>query len=386
MLSKRIEYRTMSNTAKPISVVGISLRNLRRQRLRTVLTVGGVAMGVVAIVAFGGVVRGMWAASDKALHANEADISIFQAGIAIDLFSSVDEDAVRVAALADPDVEGVFGVLTHIMPVGNQRFMIVFGVDREELKRDDKLVRGRVVADSDEMTIGVRAEALLERSVGDTVDVAGRTFKIVGVFDSGVVFFDGAVVMRLDVLQSILSRPGQATNMQVRCRESVDPSTVADRLEKTIPGIVAICDVADYHRVDQGLEVLSSMVWIVSVLALVIGSIIVTNTMWMSVQERTREIGVLRAVGWSRSRVMGMVVAEAVAVGALAGVLGSVAGVGLAAGLTLMPRVAQVISPVYEADVFLAAFAVALLMSVFGAALPSWRAGQISPVEALRYE
>ena len=71
--------------------------------------------------------------------------------------------------------------------------------------------------------------------------------------------------------------------------------------------ITCIADASEYNKVDQGLEMARGTVWAISFIAIVIGSIIVTNTMWMSVLERTREIGVLRAVGWSRRRVVLMI-------------------------------------------------------------------------------
>jgi putative ABC transport system permease protein len=108
--------------------------------------------------------------------------------------------------------------------------------------------------------------------------------------------------------------------------------------------------------------------------------------MWMSVSQRTREIGVLRAVGWSRRSVMGMVFLEAAGIGLLACPLGGALGVGLALFTTIVPTVNQFVDPVFSAPTFLQAFAVAMLLSVIGAAMPSIRAANISPVEALRHE
>ena len=128
------------------------------------------------------------------------------------------------------------------------------------------------------------------------------------------------------------------------------------------------------------------MVRAVSLIALIIGSIVITNTMWMTVLERTREIGVLRAVGWSRRRIVFMIILEATGVGVFACAIGCVLGVGLAELTTVLPGSQQFVAPVYDAVPFLLALGVAVSLSVLGALLPAWRAARISPAEALRYE
>ena len=132
--------------------------------------------------------------------------------------------------------------------------------------------------------------------------------------------------------------------------------------------------VSEYSKVDQGLEMAKGMVWTVTFIAVVIGSIIVANTMWMSVLERTREIGVLRAVGWSRRRVVVMIVLEAVGLGLGACVLGSVLGVALAWSTRWLPVSSLFVDPVFDAATFVLALSVALLLGVLGALMPAWRA------------
>ncbi|MCK4342652.1 MAG: FtsX-like permease family protein, partial [Phycisphaerae bacterium] len=102
--------------------------------------------------------------------------------------------------------------------------------------------------------------------------------------------------------------------------------------------------------------------------------------------ERTREIGVLRAIGWARRRIVFMIVCEAAGVGLIACLVGCLLGAGLAKLATILPSAELFIEPVFDAPPFLLALAVAVLLSVLGALLPAWRAARISPAEALRYE
>jgi putative ABC transport system permease protein len=117
-----------------------------------------------------------------------------------------------------------------------------------------------------------------------------------------------------------------------------------------------------------------------------VGGIGVMNTMLMAVLERTREIGVLRALGWRRNSILSLILREAW----LLGMLGGVVGVGVAFGLnfllSLAPLVQDSLSPVWSADVFLRAAAVAITLGLIGGLYPAFRATLLQPVEALRYE
>jgi putative ABC transport system permease protein len=126
--------------------------------------------------------------------------------------------------------------------------------------------------------------------------------------------------------------------------------------------------------------------WIVSLLALIVGGIGVTNTMAMSVFERTREIGILRAVGWSGRRVGVMIVSEAVAICLLALAVGCALGVLAAALFVGRSGLSGLISPTYTATTFVWGLAFALAVGVIGALYPTWRAVRLAPIAALRHE
>lgn len=365
---------------------GITRNNLFRQPLRTTLTVLGVALGVVAIIAFGSIVQGVRDAIDSGLRLGGADLAVFQAGVSSDLFSALDEDATRTKLLADPDVVAVEAGLSHIMPVADQRFTIVFGVDTGGFTYRPEYVNGPPIRAADEASLGVLAAKALRKGIGDTLEIGGRTFRIVSTFNTGVVIYDAALTVRIDTLQEMLGREGQATAFFLDLRPEAKVDAVAERLEAAHPELVAISNAAEYRKVDIGLEVSQSAVWLITLLAVIIGSVIVLNTMWMSVLERTHEIGVLRAVGWSRRDVLGMVLRESLAIGLLALIAGAILGVAAAKLIAQAPIATQFVRPSFGALHFALAGASAVLLSVLGGFLPAWRATKVSPAEALRYE
>ena len=94
------------------------------------------------------------------------------------------------------------------------------------------MVRGRGARSDDEVIIGTIAERTLDKSVGDSLSLGGQHHSIVGVFHTGVVFFDGGIYLTLTRLQNLIRKPGQATSFQVRLRSGADPHTVAERIER----------------------------------------------------------------------------------------------------------------------------------------------------------
>lgn len=363
------------------------LRNLYRQPLRTILTALGVSVGVVAIVAFGTMVRGFWASTNAAIHFSAGDMMVFQAGVAADIFSTLNEEKTREALLADPDVVKATATLWHLMPAPKMHFSFIIGLHPSEMQTHaENMVRGRLPEDTYEVILGSIAARTLKKDLDDHVVFARHPFRVVGIFQTDVVYFNGAVVMPMRPLQELIHKEGQVTSFQVSVRPGADPEAVAERIERNNPNLFAIASAAQYKKVDQGLEIANNMVNVVSFLAIIIGSVIVTNTMWMSVHERTREIGVLRAVGWTRRRIVAMIVIEAAGVGFIACLGGCVLGSGLAELATRLPVASQFVDPVFDWQPYGVALAVAVLLSVLGSALPALRAARISPVEALRYE
>ena len=132
-------------------------------------------------------------------------------------------------------------------------------------------------------------------------------------------------------------------------------------------------------------DLLDQAVQVFSLLAVLVGGIGVMNTMLMSVFERTREIGVLRAIGWSKALVLRQILAEACLVSVVGGALGIVLGV---LGIELIGSLGQYswLGGEYGGLLFLQALLVGLGMGLVGAAYPTIRALRITPIEALRYE
>jgi len=156
-------------------------------------------------------------------------------------------------------------------------------------------------------------------------------------------------------------------------------------LEKRF-GITAIVEPGQAVKVDTSSRLILDVGWVISVLALIVGGIGVTNTMAMSVFERVREIGILRAVGWRSWRIAALIVSEAIGISLVALAFGLGLGVLAAHLFTAQTGLSTLVTPDFNAGVFAWGLAFALGVGIIGAAYPAWRALRLSPIEALRRE
>jgi putative ABC transport system permease protein len=138
-------------------------------------------------------------------------------------------------------------------------------------------------------------------------------------------------------------------------------------------------------RMNQGLDMMNTAVWAVSLVAILVGGIIVVITMLKAVSERTREIGVLRAIGWTRQRIIRMIIGESILLSLIAIVVGLIVGIGIVEILGSTGMIPGLM-PSFSVSLFVKGIGVALLLGIIGGIYPAYRASRLEPTEALRYD
>ena len=371
-----------------MSFIALILKNLLRQRARTALTVLGISIGITTVVALGVMVGGLKQTAAQILRAYDADFIVAQKGASDLSFSAVTEAEWQSVA-ARPDVERAIGALLHISRVGGNPYFVTVGIRPEDLATSPPALReGSLLSASatDEIMLGDRAASNLDAGIGDSVKIGTQAFRVVGIYHAGNVWEDAGANAPLATVQEIASKPGIVTAVYVRVRQGVDPREAADSIREDEPLLTTVSNVSEYSEVDQGIELMDALNLAISALAVGIGAIGVMNTMVMSVFERTREIGILRAVGWRGSRILRMIAGESLFLCMMATVAGSALGVLAVRGVMLIPVVQSLLEPQYTVAIFARALAVAVIVALAGAAYPALRALRLTPMEALRHE
>jgi ABC-type antimicrobial peptide transport system permease subunit len=363
---------------------GMTVRNLWRRRTRTVLTLLGIGVSIAAIVALGGIAQGMLGSFNVMMRDSQTDLFAAEADIDAD-FSAIDE---RVGAhiAARSDVDGVSGMFWTGASTDEMPMLIVYGYHpREFAIRRYRIIEGEPLAGRRQVIVGRMAAEKMGLEVGDTLRMLDSNFRVVGIYETGQAFEDAGVVIGLREAQTLTGKPHQVQFYLISLRDPGQAEVVRDKLAATFPEI----DFSLTSELDEAMSdfrVLQEMVDQISFLAVFIGTVGMLNTMLMSVLERTREIGVLRSLGWRRRRVLGMILKESLVLGVVGGVCGILLGLGLGGLIGSAGIWGGAIEPAYTPQLFVQAVVVAMVAGVVGGLYPAWRATRLRPVEALRYE
>lgn len=364
---------------------GLVTKNLLRRKVRTALTVAGVAIGVGLIVALLSITNGVKRTAADLIHVGRSDFGLFQSGAA-DLTRSLLPEELAGRVRATNGVSRVARVFLLVGAVEKSDSSLLFGyVPGEFPEQRLVIVSGRRPA-GNEALVGDGAARIYHLHVGGPVRAGKRSFRIAGIFHSGNAFVDRGVVLPLHVVQSIAQRPHEVTTLAVIAKVGATPKALATRLESRFPGITAVVEPGQAVKVDTSSRLIVTAGWIFSLLALIIGGIGVTNTMAMAVFERVREIGIMRAVGWSSRRIAGLIVCESLGIGLLALGLGLLGGWVAAVLFTEHSSLSSLTDADFTGGVFAWGLAFALGVALLGALYPAWRAVRLTPIEALRRE
>lgn len=372
-----------------MTFLGLLRHNVARRRLRAVVTAVAVSIGVTAVLALGVLTYSLKETATAILRTGNADFSVSQRGASDILYSAIDQRDVQ-ALQRTRGVESAVGVFVATARIdADHPFFIEVGLapkDQAEFGVTVDVGRSYRETAGDEMMLGWRAAQTFGVHVGDTFRIEERRFKVVGIFSTKNVFGDQAGMFSLSHLREWHRQPDVYTLAFVRVQPNTSVAAVRARIEHANPGLATARSQTDYGRVDRNLVLINAANIGGSILALFIGATGVMNTTLLSFFERIREFGVLRAVGWSRRRLVALVFGEAVLVALVGAGIGIGIGIGAVNGLTHVGDLVGVFRPDYPTAIFVRALAFALGMALLGALYPAIRAIRLTPLSALRHE
>ncbi len=368
------------------------LKNPFRNKTRSALSIIGIAIGIATIVALGLITAGMEDSVQSTFNEGGAEITVTNStnigGASALLNASLIDDLKNVTNVSD-----AVGQLS--VRDSNQSFMqsrgsnfgtTVYGINASKLNLVGiSKVNGSIYnEDSYEVIMGSRYADLNNLSVGDNLSFLGQDFKIVGIYETGSMLVDNGVYTSLTKLQNI-SDTDKVSSILVKTSEGVNDTIVSQNIKDKHENVSTLTSEERSSMLNDVISILDSASLAISGLAIIVGAIGVINTMVMTVYERTKEIGVLKSIGWKSKKILKMILGETLVITTLSGIIGSAFGILIAeVGVRLFGT--KGFSLVYTPRTFILAFGITFIVGIIGGLYPAYKASKLAPTEALRYE
>jgi putative ABC transport system permease protein len=382
-------------------------RNIFRRKLRVVLTIAGITIGVLALVLMGSMAEkinllvsgGTRYYSDKVTVVADGMGSMYSTG---PLSLGKLEEIKSVPGVAE--VSGNIGTLLDTeasMSFGMPAMIAGSDMRGEELESFEvTYAEGHKLGPNDHGSVVVGSDLVkrLSAKVGDYVTVRNERFKVAGILDKTLTAPDSSVWMTLsdaqrifvqdlpEMIRSQIDAADLVTSFVVYPQKGTDPEELAAAINKAVQGVKATGPSAFQEQIASVTGTFNAILYGIALISLIVGGLSVINTMTMSVSERTREIGVRKAIGASDGQIVRQFLTEA-------GVIGLIGG---ASGLVLAWIAVSVVDTLLATrnlDLFLVTPRLAIGSVVFAVVLglvsglyPSLHAARMKPVAALRYE
>ena len=380
-----------------MSFLKLMVKNPFRNKTRAILAIIGISIGIATIVALGMVTSGLQNSTQATLKAGSAEVTVTKIGSGTFGSTGGTMDENLVTDLKNitgvKDTAGVLRVNVNISTssnVGTIGGFSVYGIDSNKLSLVGiTSINGTIFSNgsSNEIILGKTASENLNKTIGSTIDIYGHEFKVTGIYETGNFMLDMGSFVPLSTLQNLTSNVDKVSMIEVKVKENVNSTEVSQAILNTYPNDLSATTAADQaSRINESLGMIDTASWAISLLAIIIGGVGVINTMIMSVFERTREIGVLKAVGWKDRRILGMILGESIILTLVAAVVGVILGIVAVEIILNFLITSQSFHAVLTIDTLIKAFLVAFLVGILGGLYPAYRASRLAPTEALRYE
>lgn len=370
-----------------MNLTRLALRNLRRRPMRNILLVSSIGLAIATALTLVALSRSIEDGLHEGVDERGADLTVTQRG-ASDIFSGFVPDEIEPRLSAVVGVQGVAGELAMFSPVeGDHQLLIVGWTEKSYFWQHLPLHDGRVPNKGEKhvVVLGEGVSETLKKKTGDTLEIYDDKFQVVGIAKYASAVNSNLLILPLSDLQDLAFRKGQVTAFHLKIAPNLMPSDV-DRIKREIEviGRLLVSPTDQLLRHDRNVAFFKTVSRAVSIIALTMVGLSVLNALLMAVQERTREIGIMMAIGWSNPRIMASIIVE----GVVAGICGCVLGIplGFAASFLFssLPTIGNYLSFRPSFAMILPTVLAAILLCALGSLYPAWRATSLTPADALR--
>lgn len=371
-----------------LTLLSVVWKNIRRRKARSALTAAGVSIGVGAGIAMAAISWGFERSFENLYLARSTDAVVAKITSGSLMPGFFDEArAGDISAL--PGVRSAGTALTDFFTIQGAEGVMVCGWQPGSFLWDHLSMRegARPPGNAKEplACLGAVAADLLKKKPGDPLLIKGSAFRVSGIFESNSLMENGAVIILLPQLQDLVGRPNKINFLNLRLNRNMTGREIESlrvTIERKFRGL-RFFRTGEVAPILTAVKASKAMSITTTAIALALGTLGIFNTVLMGVHERRREIGLLAAVGWRRSRIVAMLVIES----AIISLAGALAGIVLA---LLALRTVQAFGSVHgrleaecSAGLLLAACATAVVLGGIAAIFPALKAASIQPRKAL---
>lgn len=389
-------------------MIDIALKNVFRQRVRSSLTIVGISLGIGLILALGAIGEGL----NQQIEESFGDI----AGV-IDVRSPRESDEGITEDVIDGirDIAGVTevvpvgeyritrggrvfgGMMSHVMGGGGSSltFTGIFPEDQDYLIGEQIIAKeGRKLDESDDggyvVLLGLSTAVSQVLNVGDEIEYERREddetesyyFEVIGILEeTGDSNIDDAAFVPLRTMQEI-----EDDDTITRLKVKISNVELVEQITKDIndysEDVMAFSALSMVRTLEETLGTLKLAVYGIGAISILVGGIGVMNTMIMSVMERRREIGVMKAIGATTTTILVQVLEESAFLSLIGGFIGLTLGYGSTILITQYTTFNSIMTP----ELIALGLGFSLVLGMGAGLYPAWAASQLDPIEVLRYE
>lgn len=366
----------------------IAITNLQAHAVRTLATLFSVMLAITSFVALIGLARGVEKSLLAALDVRQTDVIVTEKG-AVDLISSIVNEDLGNRLRQTDGVADAAAELTRMTSLDNGGSAVVVAwhlgaypwttltLSKGKLPHDDN-AKSAVIGDAFAQRYGL--------DIGDTLQLFQSEVRISGIAVSDSLLTRNLVMLPLAEAQRLTFRENQATSINVRLKPNLSPEkkqVVIERLRSEFPdhAVEGTQALASGHTFARIANVLSRSIAVVALLGAIFA---IFNTMNMAIRERRGEIAIMNAVGWSRRRIISLIMLEAAILSGTGGALGCAAGTAVALAVANWESVSGIVDPAISPLLLAEGALISVFIGLIGALVPALQTTALSPATVLR--
>ncbi|MFQ3307986.1 MAG: putative ABC transport system permease protein [Candidatus Nanohaloarchaea archaeon] len=399
-----------------IDYIKMSFRNIIRRKRRTALTVIGIFIGITAVVSLVSLGQGLEASVEKEFESIGGNKLFINPGgdqtqgqiSGSSALGEQDLIAVR-SARGVSEAEGALFMNTGVEYGDESGFLPIIGIpnDNKDLVMESwamEIGEGRMIRETDTSNVVIGSQVANQvfsenPEIRSNININGEKHRVVGILEpTGDPSIDTALILQIDHTRELLDRPEGVDWIFAQVEDGFKASEVKEDVERSLRNRRNVEEGEEDFTVSTSEDLLESFNSILSIvsgvvvgiasISLFVGAVGIMNTMYTSVTQRTREIGVMKAIGAQRRQIMFVFLLESAVIGFLGGITGIIVGVSFswlgAMGITQFAQLT--IRPYLGIELLAGALFFSIILGIISGVLPARRAADLEPAEALRYE